>query len=93
MRGVGGAESPHAYYYFYKGNRLEAVRSGAWKLRRTGNRPERRKLELFDLGSDPRESINLAERHPERVKALLAQMEGFDEALKRDARPPGKVLE
>jgi len=32
LSGVPGAASPQEAYYFYQGNRLEAVRSGRWKL-------------------------------------------------------------
>jgi arylsulfatase A len=32
ISGVPGATSPQEAYYFYQGNRLEAVRSGRWKL-------------------------------------------------------------
>lgn len=35
MEGREGARTPHEYYYYYRGTRLEAVRSGPWKLRRT----------------------------------------------------------
>jgi arylsulfatase A len=32
LTGAAGAVSPQEAYYFYQGNRLEAVRSGRWKL-------------------------------------------------------------
>ncbi len=90
MRGAEGAVTPHEFYHYYRGNRLEAIRSGPWKLQRTGARREdRENVELYHLGRDIGESENLAARHPERVRALMAQMERFDNGLKATARPAG----
>lgn len=88
MADVAGSHSPHEHYFFYKGQRLESVRSGSWKLRRPGRKEEA--IELYDLATDVGESVNLAKEHPERVAALIERMDVFDKALKVNARPVGK---
>jgi len=87
MEGRPGAGSPHEAYFYYRGNNLEAVRSGKWKLRRV-----KKNTELYDLEADVSEKINLADKHPEIVKRLAALMEEFDRELKANARPAGKSV-
>ena len=87
MEGRPGAGSPHEAYFYYRGNNLEAVRSGKWKLRRV-----KKNTELYDLEADVSEKINLADKHPEIVKRLAALMEEFDLELKANARPAGKSV-
>ncbi|HUR60438.1 MAG TPA: sulfatase [Opitutaceae bacterium] len=43
--------------------------------------------ELYDLGSDPGEALNVATQHPEIVARLTAAAREFDAALQRDKRP------
>jgi hypothetical protein len=50
-------------------------------------------LELYDLGSDPAEKVNLVERSPDRVRLLLGQLEAWEKSaasrsLKKAARAP-----
>jgi len=67
---------------------------------RGGIRPERRQLALFDLNSDPGETKDLAERHPDVVRRLLQFAERAREDLGdaiagkegRNVRPAGKAL-
>ena len=87
MEGRPGAASPHEAYFYYRGNNLEAVRSGKWKLRRV-----KKNTELYDLEADVSEKINLADKHPEIVKRLAALMEEFDLELKANARLAGKSV-
>jgi len=87
MEGRPGAVSPHEAYFYYRGNNLEAVRSGKWKLRRV-----KKKTELYDLKTDISEKNNLTGRHPEIVKRLAGLMEEFDRELKANARPAGKSV-
>jgi len=87
MEGRPGAASPHEAYFYYRGNNLEAVRSGKWKLRRV-----KKKTELYDLESDISEKKNLADEYPEIVKRLAGMMEEFDRELKANARPAGKSV-
>lgn len=86
MSGKPGAKSPHKAYFYYRGNNLEAVRGGKWKLRRT------KKTELYDLQADISEKNNVAAEHPGIVKRLNYVMEEFDRDLKANVRPPGKAV-
>ena len=87
MSGRPGAKSPHKAYFYYRGNNLEAVRGGKWKLRRT------KKTELYDLQADISEKNNVAAEHPGIVKRLNFVMKEFDRELKANVRPPGKAVE
>ena len=81
------AKSPHEAFFYYTGNKLEAIRSGRWKLHRKKN------LELYDLKADVGEKNNIADEHPEIVKRLMDTMQKFDRELKANARPAGIVSE
>jgi arylsulfatase A-like enzyme len=61
--------SPRSEYWYFM-NKLEALRSGDWKLRTTTG-----KSELFNLATDPGERINRAEKEPKKVAELLARMQ------------------
>ena len=81
-----GAETPHAAFYFYWGNELQAVRGGRWKLHFPhsyrslqepghGGQPgeyvqKKTELALYDLAADVGERTNVAEEHPEVVERL-----------------------
>ncbi len=81
LTGKNSAQSPHnAYYYYYRG-RLEAVRSGDWKLTvektvtRRGETIEY-PLALYNLKDDIGETENVANDHPkvvEHLQTLLAE--------------------
>ncbi len=81
-----GAKSPHEAFFYYRGNNLEAVRKGRWKLRRS-----KKNAELYDLKADISEKNNLADKYPEIVKRLTSMMAEFDRELKANVRPAGKV--
>jgi len=49
------------------------VRQGDWKL--IQHLTDKKGVELFDLGRDPHERANVAEKNPERVKELRARIE------------------
>ncbi len=75
LEGRSGAESPHEAYFYYRGRRLEAVRSGKWKLilyQGVEKGEPRKPLELYDLRADIGETTNVAEDHPDVVKRLTA---------------------
>jgi arylsulfatase A-like enzyme len=75
-----GAKSPHDAFYCYHMDQLQAVRSGPWKL----YLPLKNKLInlrgdtaaspalLYDVLVDPAEKNNLAEKHADVVKRLVA---------------------
>lgn len=72
-----------ADFYYFQGRRLEAIRSGEWKLRISryqghGN-PENAQLapELYNLRTDPSERHNRAEEYPGLVAELKEKMRGF----------------
>lgn len=75
----GTAESPHEYFYYFRGDRLEAVRHGVWKLRKEGASAE---TELFHMENDPRELYNVADAHPDIVSALMERMKNFQEEVR-----------
>ncbi len=65
----------------YNGKTIEAVRHGPWKLlQNTPFSP----LELYNLGADPMETIDLADTEPQVLSRLAA-------ALRRYAQEAGKV--
>jgi arylsulfatase A len=91
------AAPPHDALYFYWGHELHAVRSGRWKLHlphpyqsvetpggdgRPGTTARREiGLSLFDLESDPGESVNVADRQPGVVRELMEYVERAREDL------------
>jgi arylsulfatase A len=89
LAGEPGAKSPHDVLYYFRGLKLQAVRSGPWKLHLA-------KTELYHLDRDIGESTNVAEDHPAVVKKLreLAEATGDDlglDGIGPGCRPLGKV--
>ena len=88
MSAKSGAKSPHEAFYFYRGNRLEAVRSGKWKLhfahgyemvtkpgangQGSQYKEGRIGLSLFDLATDIGEQHDVSSEYPDIVKRLMA---------------------
>lgn len=77
----GEVSSPRERFFYFMSNRLEAVRSGVWKLRVTKqNGPDgekdRVRIELYHLDRDPSEQYNVADRYPETVSRLYREMVG-----------------
>jgi len=79
-------------FFFYRIDRLNAIRSGKWKLklanpRGEGRRPVRgeplphEKDLLFDLEADIGEQNNLAEQHPEKVMELKQKIADFEASI------------
>lgn len=65
----------HYPHYSNQGGRPGgAIREGNWKLIQS---EEDHRLELFDLGRDPGESTNLADKQPEKVGELALKLAGW----------------
>lgn len=89
LSGQLGAKSPHEVFYYYRGLKLEAVRSGPWKLHLA-------KEELYNLETDIGETSNVASANPAVVGRLHALASRMKEDLGLDGigpgcRPLGKV--
>ena len=88
MTGEPGATSPHEAFYFYNYLRLNAVRSGKWKLvlPRPANPPGAGwsgrmidavdTVQLYNLETDIEERYDLADQHPEIVSRLMKIVDG-----------------
>ena len=83
---VDGAASPHEYFFYAHWGVLEGVRWKSWKLRIIEG-----KESLYDLGNDISEKKNVAAEHPEIVQQLKAAMQGFEDEMKANVRPAGRV--
>ncbi len=75
LAGRPGAKTPHEAFFYYKGRRIEAVRSGPWKVilfngvaKGTPARP----AQLYDLAHDIGERHDVAADHPDVVERLTA---------------------
>jgi len=93
MAGAPYAKSPHEAFYFYNYLRLNAVRSGKWKL--VPPRPAKpagtgwsgrmidavEKSQLYDLEADIEERYDLAEQHPQIVARLAKLIDKAREDL------------
>ncbi len=99
-------DSPREAHYYFNGNRLEAVRSGPWKLaiapqsENIGKPKEAEKQpfvpKLYNLDTDIGEKTDVAEKHPDvvkRLQELVAKMDADLGAAKQSpgVRPPGRV--
>ena len=101
IEGRPGAASPHEVFYYYRDARLQAVRSGKWKLHvyrpEWGEEVEGHEPLLFDLDGDIGETQDLAGLNPEVVERLLILAEQAREDMGdmatgregRNVRPPG----
>ena len=95
----------HEAFYYFNGNRLEAVRSGPWKLaihdqgggagaKKAAGQP----LRLYNLNADIGETKDVAAQNPEVVQRLekrVAEMDADLGASKQGpgVRPPGRVAQ
>jgi arylsulfatase A-like enzyme len=60
-----------------------AIRDGQWKMLMN---PDRSRVELYHIPSDPTELANVADRHPEIVRRLSEQVLSWQREL-----PPGPI--
>ena len=93
-------QSPHEALFYFKGNRLEAVRSGAWKLAivdQIEDGIDKRKKpstktfapKLFNLEVDVGETTDVTDQHPDVVKRLQGYLQQMDKDLGVTGRGPG----
>ena len=86
-------ESPRKVQYYFDGNRLEAVRSGPWKMaiapQHERNRPKGQQEQpskppfpkLYNLDSEIGEMTDVAKDHPEVIKELQVYVDEMDKDL------------
>ncbi len=84
---TGKAETPHEAFFYHRGNQLEAVRSGKWKLRAKDGKP----TELYDLENDIGERKNLIRTEPEVVQRLRGFLTEFAQDIGQNSRPAAFV--
>jgi arylsulfatase A-like enzyme len=103
MSGDAGAKGPHDVFYFFRGLKLEAVRSGPWKLRfpvaddaPAGKGKNAKKtaggeksVQLFNLDTDIGESKDVAATNPDIVQKIRALADAMKDDLGTDGMGPG----
>lgn len=70
------------------GGKLRAVRDGRWKLIQTPA-PGDDLVELYDLHTDPAETLNVATEHPETVRTLRNELNAWIAKTPADALDDG----
>jgi arylsulfatase A-like enzyme len=84
-----GGKAPHERLYWRTGTDF-AVREGRWKLVAVDGADGARATFLFDLVADPKESMNVAAQHPDRVRALTEAFERWN-AGNTPSRMTGRI--
>jgi arylsulfatase len=79
-----GAVRREWLFFHHEGNR--ALRMGNWKL--VSAREDQNVWELFDLGKDRCERVDLAAQHPDRVRRMEAKWNELETEFRRTARGP-----
>ena len=90
-------ESPRAAQYYFRGNRLEAVRSGPWKLAiapqsegmEKPKTAKKFKPRLYNLDADIGETTDVAAQHPDIVMRLQKFVVEMDADLGANKQGPG----
>lgn len=86
------AKSPHEAFFYYKVDKLEAVRSGKWKLFMTITKGKKTASpKLYNLEEDIGETTNVAKDNPKVVERLQARMTNFQKELEQNSRPAAFV--
>lgn len=85
---LGKNESPRDEFLYYSSvGKIQGIRQGNWKLRAV-----KKKVELYKLSDDISEKNNLANKMPEKVKALKKRMQELNLQVTQDIRPKGQVV-
>jgi hypothetical protein len=96
-------ESPREAHFYFKGNRLDAVRSGPWKLTivpqtekktkttKKSNAPAEPEFKpvLYNLETDIGETIDVASQHPDIVGRLQQFITAMEADLGKNEKGPG----
>jgi arylsulfatase A len=82
LTGPEGAKPPRDTFHYFRGLKLEAVRSGPWKL-------HLEKGQLYDLSKDIGEAHDVSNDHPEVVSRLRKLANAMDSDLGLDSMGPG----
>ena len=82
-----------AHLYFTQSGELGAFRQGDWKLFLSdpNKTDETKRPMLFNLVTDPAESLDVAASHPELVGVLLAEALRQQKDIQDHCRPAGKL--
>lgn len=80
---TGEAKSPHKAFFYHRHDKLEAVRSGPWKLRVKDGKP----LALYNLSDDIGETTNVRKDNPTVVKKLMSHLAAFEQNIAAHSRP------
>ena len=80
---IGEAQTPHDAFFYHRGNQLQAVRSGKWKLHTNKGRL----TQLYDLESDIGEKNNVIKSNPEVVRRLNGHLKAFAKDIAENSRP------
>ncbi len=96
MAGAPAAQPPRDQFLYYRGLKLEAVRSGPWKLHLAvapANNEKKSgaetRLQLFNVVEDLAEAHDVAKQHPEIVEKLKAIAEATEGDLGKLEVGPG----
>lgn len=103
LSGDAGAKGPHDTFFYYQGLKLQAVRSGPWKLRlasanvtpakgknaAAAANPPAPHDQLYNLETDIGESKNVAEEHPDVVQRLHVLADTMKDDLGLEGMGPG----
>jgi arylsulfatase A-like enzyme len=100
LMGAADAGTPHEAFFFYYLDQIQAVRSGDWKLYvpledwvrhpHYGNKKAAQGPLLFDVRSDPGETMDLAAANPDVVRRLNLMVDEMRKDLGDKDRPgPG----
>jgi len=86
LLGKPGAKSPHKMLYY----ETEGIREGKWKLVRYQVKRDQF-IELYDLEADLGEKNNIADKHPDIVERLKADLDAHVQEMEANIRPAAFV--